>query len=46
MADRISIFEMVFQIQDVSYLRIFIHSSQIANRHDLWLVVDIERDML
>ena len=46
MADRISNVEIVFQIQDVSYLWIVIRSLRSANQHDLWLVMDIERGML
>ena len=43
MDGRISIVEIVFQIQDVSYLRIVIRSLQCLNQHDLYLVMDIER---
>ena len=43
MADRISIVKIMFQIQYVSYLVIDIRSSQSANQHDLYLVIDIER---
>ena len=46
MADCISIVEMVFQIQDVYYLRIVLCSSLSVNQHDLLLVMDIERGML
>ena len=43
MSDPISIVEMVFQIQDVSHLRIVLRSQRSANQHDLYLVMDIER---
>ena len=46
MDDRISIVEMVFQIQDVSYLKIVLRYSRSANQHDLYLVMDIECGML
>ena len=46
MTDRISIVEMVFQIKDVSYLRIVLRSLRSANQHDLLLVMDIEHGML
>ena len=46
MADSISIFKMVFQIQDVSYLIIVPRSLQSVNQHDLYLFMDIERGML
>ena len=46
MADRISIVEMVFQIQDVSYLINVLRSSRSTNQRDLYLVMGIERGML
>ena len=46
LSGHISIVEMVFQIQDVNFLRIIICSSRSANQHDLWLVIDMERGML
>ena len=46
MANRIFIVKMVFQIQDVSYLIIVLRSSQSANQHELYLVMDIEHGML
>ena len=46
MADRISIVEMVFQVQDVSFLRIVLRSLRSANQHDLWLIMNVERGML
>ena len=46
MDDHIYTVEMVFQIQDVTFLRIVPLSSRSANQHDLWLVMDIECGML
>ena len=46
MDDYISIFGMVLQIQDISYLTIVIRSLRSANQHDLYLVIDIERGMI
>ena len=46
MAGRITIVEMMFQIQDVSFLRIVLRSSRSVNQYDLWLVMDMERGML
>ena len=46
MASRISIVEIVFQIQDIYFLRIIIRVSRSVNQHDLWFVMDMERGML
>ena len=46
MDGHISIVEMVFQIQDVSFFRIDLRPLRSANQHDLWLIMDIERGML
>ena len=46
MAGRIYIIEIVFQNQDVSFLRIVLSSLRSANQHDLWLVMYMEHGML